>query len=155
MAGASGEHKRVHSNLLFRTRQQLPAACEAWGPDIRVQTTSELYTYPDLVVFCGEPKFGDQELDTLLNPLLIVEILSRSTEAYDRGMKFEQYRGIETLREYLMVSSDRIHVELFTKKGDGVWSFSEWNLAGDLVTLESCNCRLTVGEIYEKVEFTK
>jgi len=87
-----------------------------------------LFTYPDVVITCGAPKLLDGHRDTLLNPNLIVEVLSHSTEAYDRGRKFDHYRSLESLREYLMISSERISVDLFTRQPDGKW----------LLTLEYC-----------------
>lgn len=154
MAGASGEHTDIQCNIVFRLRLQLQGgSCRIRSSDMRVQTRSNLYTYPDVVVVCGKPEYADKAVDTLLNPLVIIEILAPSTESYDRGMKFEQYRGIETLRAYLMVSSDRMHVELFSKRDDGQWSFDEWNVSEEIVKIEACKCGLKIGEIYENVEF--
>lgn len=154
VAGASGAHTDIQSNLVFRLRLQLQGGkCRVRASDMRVQTPLDLYTYPDVVVICGEPQYADGQFDTLLNPLLIVEILSPSTEGYDRGMKFEQYRGIESLREYLVLASDRIYAELHAKGADGKWTLSDWKSPEDVVTLESCDCRIKVADLYENVEF--
>jgi Uma2 family endonuclease len=91
----------------------------------------------------------------MLNPTLIGEVLSPSTERYDRGHKFEQYRTIESLREYLLLASDRIHAELFTKQSDGVWLLSEWHSTQDVVPLQSIACHLKLADVYENVELVE
>jgi Uma2 family endonuclease len=102
-----------------------------------------MYAYPDIVAICGEPEFLDSELDTLLNPVLIIEVLS-PTKNDDRGEKFERYRLIPSFREYLLVAQDRIHVERFLKQDDGTWVRSETNSAVDIVDLSS------VGYLYPR-----
>ena len=119
---------------------------------VRVSATG-LYTYPDVVVACSEPQFADGVMDTLVNPTLLVEVLSPSTEAYDRGRKFEQYRKIESLRQYLLVSTDRVSVEVYTRQANGQWMLSSAVEPDEEVDLDSIECRLRVGDIYEKVEF--
>jgi Uma2 family endonuclease len=154
MSGARLAHNAINVNVTLHLALQLRSrCCQTLANDMRIRTVSNLYTYPDTAVVCGEPQFADGEFDTLLNPNLIVEILSPSTELYDRGLKFEQYRRIESLREYLMLASDRIHAELFTKQPNGHWTLSEWSAPEDVVPLESCDCRLKLADIYEKVEF--
>jgi Uma2 family endonuclease len=110
-----------------------------------------MYAYPDLVVVCGEPQFLDAELDTLVNPVLIVEVLSPTTKNYDRGEKFERYRLIPSFREYLLVAQDRVHVEHFLKQEDGTWVLSETNTIDETVDLSSIGCLLPLSEIYFKV----
>jgi Uma2 family endonuclease len=121
MAGASRAHNLLVAHLLRDLGQQLRGKpCEIYPSDMRVRVSSTgLYTYPDVVAVCGEPKLLDNQLDTLLNPHLIVEVLSPSTEAYDRGRKFEHYQSIESLGEYLMITCDRIHADLHTRRPDG------------------------------------
>jgi Uma2 family endonuclease len=154
ISGAREPHNDICVNITAEFRQQLRSRpCKNYSNDMRVRTSSNLYTYPDCVVVCGERRFLDERRDTLLNPNLLVEVLSPSTERYDRGSRFEQYRGIESLREYLMLASDRIHAELFTKQPNGPWTLSEWRDPEDVVPLESCGCRLKLADIYEKVEF--
>ena len=97
------------------------------------------YTYPDVVAVCGEPRFQDNEFDTLLNPNLIVEVLSPSTEAYDRGKKFADYRRLESLREYVMVAQDQVHVDRYTRQGDE-WLLTELSRLEDTLRLESIGC---------------
>jgi len=116
IAGVQRTHDRIAWNLYsalgssFRSRQ-----CEGFTSDMRVRTVARHYTYPDSSALCGEPGFLDDAVDTLLNPSLIVEILSPSTEAYDRGRKFELYQSIPSFREYLLLASDRFHADLYVR----------------------------------------
>jgi Uma2 family endonuclease len=154
MSGAKESHNLIVVNISGEFRQQLRSRrCKHYTNDMRVRTSSAFYPYPDMVAFCGDPQFLDDRRDTLLNPSLIVEVLSPSTERYDRGLKFEQYRQIESLREYLILASDRIHAELFTKDSTGKWGLSEWSAPEDIVVVESMDCRLRLAEVYEKVDF--
>ncbi len=155
MAGAPEAHNlialSISSQLYAQVRHR---RCRAYQSDMRVQTPSGLYTYPDVVVVCGEPRFLDDRRGTLLNPSLIVEVLSPSTEAYDRGRKFEHYRSIESVTEYLLVATDRIHTDLFIKQPNGEWVLRDASRSEETIELRSVNCSLVLGEIYEKVEFT-
>jgi Uma2 family endonuclease len=157
MAGASFAHNLLVGNILFRLRQGLgPRPCSVLPSDMRVRVSpTGLYTYPDVVVVCGEPQFPDEEKDTLLNPSLLVEVLSPSTEAYDLGRKFEHYRSIESLGEYLVVATDRIHADLFTRQADGSWLLRSASRMEDSLDLQSVGCRLTLADLYEKVELAK
>jgi Uma2 family endonuclease len=114
-----------------------------------------LYAYPDIVVVCEKAEFEDKNVDTLLNPNLIVEVLSESTEAYDRGKKFEHYRRIKSLNEYLLISQNEYKVEQFIKQENGIWLFTETNGIDGIVKLPSVNCEIAMSEIYDKVEFDK
>ena len=123
---------------------------------MRVRVSPDaLYTYPDVVVVCGERQFLTEQKDTLLNPSLLVEVLSPSTEAYDLGRKFEHYRSIESLGEYLVVATDRIHADLFTRQADGSWLLRSASRMEDSLDLHSVGCRLTLADLYEKVELAK
>ena len=102
---------------------------------------------------CGKPQFEDDENDVLLNPVVLIEVLSPSTENYDRGTKFEHYRTIESLADYLLVAQDKIHVEHYVRQSDRAWLFSEFKSAKDKLQIQSINCELSVAEIYEKVAF--
>ena len=159
MAGASREHNLLVGDLFGGLRDQLRGQprgtrCEAYSSDMRVFVPSTgLYTYPDVVVACGEPRFLDDRKDTLLNPGFLAEILSPSTEAYDRGRKFEHYRSVESLQEYLLVAQDRIHVELYRRQPDGAWLLQEASRSDETVEARSIACRLVLGEIYERLEF--
>jgi Uma2 family endonuclease len=127
MSGASQSHVTIFMNTSHLLVGQLKGrSCRAFGADMRVKVSpTGLYTYPDLVVVCGRPRFADKELDTLLNPTVIVEILSKSTEAYDRGEKFAHYRTLDTLTDYLLISQDRALIEHFTRQADGGWLLTE------------------------------
>lgn len=153
MAGVSRIHNLVAGNLFGEIRNQLKGRpCEAYTDNMRVRTpSSDLFTYPDVVITCEEPKFEDSELDTLLNPTLIVEVLSPSTEGYDRGIKFERYRSIPSLAEYVLVAQDRIHVEHYVRQTGGRWLLEELSDLGKILELPSIGCRIALGEIYERV----
>jgi Uma2 family endonuclease len=155
MSGARYAHIQVVSNTLASLHQQLRRGpCQPLSSDMRVRVTPVgLYCYPDIVVVCGEPQFADNTFDTLLNPTVIVEVLSESTEAYDRGQKFALYRTLESLREYVMISSLRASVERYTRQPDGQWLFMALTRLEDSLDLESIDCHLLLADLYEKVEF--
>jgi Uma2 family endonuclease len=154
MAGTTRAHNILAANLIalihgqFRSRD-----CQVYGSDMRVAVSPEgLYTYPDVSAVCGEERFLDQHVDTLLNPAVIVEVLSSSTEAYDRGRKFELYRTLDSLQQYVLVASDRIHADVYTRVLDGHWVLSSVDAATDSIELDSIGCRLLVSELYEKTD---
>jgi Uma2 family endonuclease len=154
MAGASRAHNLLAGHLVRDLSQQLRAKpCELYPSDMRVRVGSTgLYTYPDVVVVCGEPQFGDNQPDTLLNPTLLVEVLSSSTEAYDRGRKFQKYQTIDSLREYLMVASDCVSADLYTRQVDGRWLLTSVTRLEDTIELQSIGCSLTLSDLYEKID---
>ena len=155
MTGASARHVEIVGNIAGELRNQLrQRPCRVYSTDLRICVDSEhRYTYPDVVVICSQPQFLDNALDTLLNPELIVEVLSESTRNYDRGDKFQQYRGIPSFREYLLVDQERVHVERYSKGNDGIWSLWETDAIDDVVRLESAGVALAVSEIYFKIDF--
>jgi Uma2 family endonuclease len=156
MAGAKRAHNLVVTNLVAALHRQFRSrACEVYPADMRVRVAATgLYTYPDVVAICDVPHFlGDQE-DTLLNPSVIVEVLSPSTEAYDRGRKFEHYKSLESLREYLLVAADRMHADLYTRQADGRWMLASADKLEDSLTLESVDATLLLADLYEKVELS-
>ena len=157
MAGAKEAHNLLVVNLVGELSQQLrPRRCRVYSSDMRVRVSATgLYTYPDVIALCGQPQLLDQELDTLLNPTLIVEVLSPSTEAYDRGRKFEHYRSVESLKEYLLVASDRVHTDLFTRQSDGRWVLTSAGKLDDTIELESVGCRLAQADVYDLVDLSK
>jgi Uma2 family endonuclease len=154
MAGAKRAHNLLATNLLAELREHFRSQpCEVYPGDIRVRVKpAGPYMYPDVVGVCGDPKFLDEREDTLLNPGLLVEVLSPSTEASDRGRKFEQYKAIESLRDYLLVASDRIHADLYTRQPDGRWILTSADKMEDSLTLESVGTSLTMADLYEKME---
>jgi len=155
MSGVSYEHSLISTNILGRLHHDLRGRnCAVHGSDMRVKVSSTgLYTYPDVSVVCGNPQFDDSHVDTLLNPIVIVEVLSPSTEAYDRGVKSSQYRRLESLQEYVLVSQERVCVERFVRQGDE-WLLRESSSLDDSLRLDSINCTITLRDIYERVEFT-
>src|SRR3989440_1590731 len=124
MAGGTRAHSLIATNLLRELSSGLKASdCVAYNTDLRVKVEATgLLTYPDVSVVCGEQRFLDEQEDTLLNPTLIIEVLSDSTEAYDRGKKFENYRQIPTCREYLLVSQKEPRIEQFIRQSTGEWT---------------------------------
>jgi Uma2 family endonuclease len=154
MAGAKRAHNQRVAHLVRELDQQLRSRlCDVYPSDMRVYVhATRLYTYPDVTTVCGEPRFLDDQQDTLLNPDLIAEVLSPSTEAYDRGRKFDQYKSIESLREYLLVATDRVHADLYTRQADGRWLLTSADRLQDSLTLESVGGQLTLADLYEKVD---
>ena len=155
MGGASARHVEIVSNLVRELGNQLrQRPCRVYSTDLRLCVdTDHRYTYPDVVVVCGQPQFLDDQLDTLLNPDLIVEVLSESTRNYDRGDKFQQYRGIPSFREYLLVDQAKAHVERYSKQNNGTWSLWETDSLREVVHLESISVELPLSEIYFKIDF--
>ena len=154
MAGSSYEHAAISSNINVSLGVQAKkGSCKTLQSDMRVFIPATgLYTYPDVVGVCGKPVLADDvHLDILLNPVLIVEVLSPSTEAYDKGAKFEHYRTIETLREYVLVWQDKKRVARYTKRDDDSWVLTDFIGEGASIELVSIGCALTVEDIYDKV----
>lgn len=156
MSGAKRNHNKITTNLSGLIWQHLKGKdCESYANDMRVFVPKTgLYTYPDLVVVCGEPKFQDDVFDTLLNPTLLIEVLSDSTESYDRGKKFQHYRSVESLREYVLVSQDEARIEKYVKQGDGFWVLSEASGLEAEIKFDSIDCVIALSEVYDKVNFS-
>jgi Uma2 family endonuclease len=155
MSGASRAHSLITGNL-FRvlSGQLLDRPCEAHASDLRVKVSARgLYTYPDIVVVCGDAQFEDAAVDTLLNPTLIVEVLSPSTEAYDRGAKFGYYRQAPSLREYVLIAQDRMLVEQYVR-ADAGWLLTETSDPAARVEFPAIGCAAPLSEIYRKVALT-
>lgn len=150
MSGASDEHNLITSSTHVALYLQLRGGpCKLYQSDMRVKTKSA-YTYPDLVVVCGERQFTDDHVDTLTNPTLIIEVLSPSTERYDRGDKFQSYREIETLKEYVLISQNKPRIERFQRR-EGEWVLSEAIGLDAILALSSIDCKLKLSEVYEQV----
>jgi Uma2 family endonuclease len=147
-------HVLITTNVGCEIHDQLrEGPCNAYMSALRVTTDPRRhYTYPDVVVACDPLQFVDEHKDTITNPILVAEVLSDATEAYDRGVKAERYRAVPTLAEYLFVSQERVHIELYTRRPDGAWSFREWNDPHAEIDLASVGCRLKIAEVYAKVE---
>lgn len=154
VSGASRRHNLIVGNVFAEVRAQLRGRpCEAYVNDMRVKVRQTgLYAYPDLVALCDEPLFEDQVLDTLLNPSVIVEVLSPSTEGYDRGEKFAHYRRLDSLREYVLISQDRARVEAYVRNGDS-WTFTEMGDLESSLTLQALGCTIPLADVYDRVDF--
>jgi len=155
MGGASETHNLIAGNVFGELRQQLKERpCRSYVSDMRVKVRSfGLYTYPDVVVVCGEPEFEDDEVDTLLNPTILVEILSPSTERYDRIAKTSYYRTIDSLAEHLLVAQDEIRLEQYARQRDGQWLLSEYLSLDAVVNLASIECALKLSDVYDRITF--
>jgi Uma2 family endonuclease len=153
-AGASREHNTIALNLAGEIRAQLKGRpCEIYISDMRVRVSlTGLYSYPDVVAVCGEARFLDDKSDTLLNPTMIAEVLSTSTESDDRGNKFVHSRCLASLREYVLISQDKVLVERFTRQGDS-WLMSVFDSLDNTLSLASVGCEIPLREIYANVEF--
>jgi Uma2 family endonuclease len=153
MTGASRNHNLITANLITTLSVQLRGRqCEVYASDMRV-SAADSYTYPDVTVVCGQPKFEDDEVDTLLNPIVIIEVLSPSTENYDRGKKFQHYRALSSLQEYLLVSQDTPRIEYYTRHTGDQWLFSDVTGLDSQLELPSINCAMKLADVYDKVAF--
>ncbi len=153
MSGASRRHVRLEKNVLVALDRLLQGKrCETYGSNMRVRVSPVgLYTYPDVTVTCGEEQFLDAEVDTLLNPVVLVEVLSKSTSSYDRGEKFESYRSIPSFQEYLTVAQDRVQVEHWERQKTGQWLLTVYADAGAAVPLPALGIQLPMTDIYRGV----
>jgi Uma2 family endonuclease len=154
MSGASREHNLIAGNIARKLGNQLERGpCEVYQSDMRVKVSrTGLYTYPDVAVVCSEPRFEDKEVDTLLNPTLLVEVLSKSTANRDNYYKLNHYRRIPALREVVIVDQFSMLVVLYSRQGDGSWAITDYAAPDERVPLESIGCSLPLTEIYAKVK---
>jgi Uma2 family endonuclease len=152
MAGASRNHTLISGNVYAALHTQLrQKTCAVYQSDMRVKvSTSGLYTYPDVVVTCGVEQFEDDHSDTLLNPMVIIEVLSPSTESYDRGQKFKFYRSLPSLTDYLLISQEVARIDHFTRQADGWLLTDSEGLTGE-IRLASIDCVLKLADVYEKI----
>lgn len=155
VSGASRWHNRITVNVVALLYSQLRnGPWEGFAHDMRVRAGSKnVYAYPDVVVACSEARFEDRQLDTLLDPTLLVEVLSDSTEKYDRGRKFAYYQQIESLREYVLISQDTTRIECFTRLEDRRWMLTIAGTLESVMPLESIGCALPLAEVYARIQF--
>lgn len=156
MPGASRAHNLITVHVTGELYIQLRTrSCEVYPSDMRVKVSAGgLYTYPDVIVVCDEPRFEDGHFDTLLNPTVLIEVLSPSTAAYDRGEKFRRYQYLNSLCEYILISQDRVQVEHYLRQEDG-WELTEFRFLSDVFQLVSIRCELSLQAIYAKVNFSE
>jgi Uma2 family endonuclease len=152
MSGGTGSHSYIAANMLIAIGARIRGSnCRVSTSDLRVVTEDLAFAaYPDVTVICGPPRYWDDRNDVLLNPQAIVEVLSPSTEAYDRGEKFERYQRIPSLKEYLLVSQDKPLVELWSRDGDG-WSVSRFEGNTGEFVIDSLGITLPLSEVYAGV----
>lgn len=154
MTGASFHQNLIVANIVRHLGNQLAdRPCTVLANDMRVRVEAmDLCAYPDIVGLCGEPSFYDEREDVLTNPALIIEVLSKSTQGYDRGDKFALYRALPSLREYVLVSQSRVGLDLYTREADDRWMLTAYTYLGECMRLESLGCTLDLAEVYAKVE---
>jgi Uma2 family endonuclease len=157
MSGGSEEHSLIATNVATELNLQLrERPCKVYNSDMRVRMAEEgPYAYPDVTVVCGEAQFADAEVDTLLNPTRIVEVLSPTTEAWDRGGKFERYQQMASLQEYVLITQDRPRVERYARQSEGQWLLTVTTGLGGVLSLPSIECELALREVYRKVTFSE
>lgn len=154
MSGASFRHVMITGNLAFAMRNGVGDRCVVGTNDLRMRVSPQgLYTYPNIVVICGEPKFADDWTDTLLNPTVLIEVLSPSTEARDRGFQSAQYRRIESLQEYALVSQSEPRIEIFRRQSGGNWLLTEATGMEAFCRFDSIGRAIAVKDVYDKVTF--
>jgi Uma2 family endonuclease len=155
MAGASYVHNLIVANVIRELGIQLKGKpCNVLPSDVRVWIEiSRRFVYPDVTVVCGPPQLTDAVEDTLVNPTLLVEVLSKSTSNYDRGEKFECYRSLDSFAEYVLLAQDRPHCEHYVRRSDGSWVLTEANRSDATVPLTTIGCELALAEVYEGVSF--
>jgi len=154
MAGASEKHNLIVTNLIFILESKLrKRPCRVYPGDMRLKIEETgLYTYPDVMVVCGERKFSGEKKNTLLNPDVIIEVLSDSTEGYDRGEKSRHYRRIDSLKEYLLISQKFKMIEKYSRTSEQRWLLTESDKADGIILIESIGCELNLSEVYDKTD---
>ena len=156
MPGASRKHNLITAHIVGEFYIQLrDRSCEVYPSDMRVKVSAAgLYTYPDVIVVCDEPRFDDTHFDTLLNPTVLIEVLSPSTAAYDRAEKFASYQKLDSLREYVLIAQDNVCVEHYLRQEQD-WDLTEFRSLDDVFQLPSIQCELSLQAIYAKVQFSQ
>jgi Uma2 family endonuclease len=154
MAGGSPAHNAIAFNVAVALGPLLRGrGCRGYSSDMRIKVSeSGLYTYADVVVVCGQPRFDNDHQDTLLNPTLIVEVLSPTTEAYDRGDKFAHYRRLESLQDYVLITQERCRIERYTRQPADQWLLAEARALTDAIHLPSLGANLALAAVYDQVE---
>ncbi len=153
MSGASPAHNQIVINIVGEMYAQFKKRpCRVYAGDMRVKVSpTGLYSYPDVVALCDKLRFDDEQKDTLLNPTVIIEVLSDSTANYDRGTKFKHYRTLDSLIEYILIAQDECHIEHYIRQANNQWIFSETSDLQETIELPSIDCRLALSDVYDKV----
>lgn len=153
-AGASYKHNIIIINLILHLGPEVrKRQCHIHSNDMRIKVNATgLYTYPDVFIVCNKPQFEDEHEDTILNPIVIIEVLSPATENYDRGSKFAHYRTISSLSNYILVAQDKIHVEHYARQSDLSWLLTEYHSFDNKFKIEAIGCELSVAKIYENLD---
>lgn len=153
-AGSSRRHNLIGSNTTIAVGSRVRGnRCEIYVNDMRVKLSGHTYCYPDVIVVSGEPKFEGNELDILLNPTMIVEILSKSTLYYDKTEKLDCYLATDSVKEVLLVKEEEMRVEHYTKQTANQWVYRIYNSTDAVISLDSINCKISLGEIYSQIKF--
>lgn len=157
MTGGSLTHIQITGNLVIELGTQLRSRpCRVLAIDLKVRMPdSRKFFYPDVTVVCDKPQFHDERRDIILNPVLIIEVLSPSTEAFDRGAKFQAYQTIESLKEYVLVAQDSPTIEQFVRQADGKWTYTAVTGLESSIVLPSVECTLNLSAVYDKVDFNQ
>jgi Uma2 family endonuclease len=153
MAGGLNRHGLIQGNLFGELYVALRGgACRPFGSDSRVRVSSQAYVYPDITVVCGRQRTGDEDDDILVNPVSIFEVLSPSTEKYDRGLKFHLYRSIDSLKDYVLLDQEQVRVEQFTRRPDGTWTFRDYQRPDEELKIDSIGVAIPLLRIYDQVD---
>jgi Uma2 family endonuclease len=153
MSGASMRHTILQGNILGELYIALHGTgCRALTSDLRVRVSSRMYTYPDISVVSGEPVLADEHQDNLLNPVVIFEVLSPSTEKYDRGVKFQHYRTVKSLREYVLVDQSQVRIECYSRQQGNTWSLRDYQRLEEELVIDSIGLSIPLSRIYDRVE---
>jgi Uma2 family endonuclease len=153
MSGGSTNHARLQQNISSELYNRLQGSgCEAFGSDLRIRVSARMYTYPDISVVCGKLRVADGHRDILLNPIVIFEILSPSTEKYDRGVKFQHYRTVDSLKDYVLVDQDQVRIEHYSRETDNTWTLHDHEKLDDELKIASIGVSLFLSRIYDRVE---
>jgi len=161
IAGESPQHSLISANIITILNLQLRGKpCATYSPNIKVYSRlptdvglKGLFSYPDCLVVCGQALFHDQHRDVLINPRLVIEVLSPTTERYDRGKKFLRYQQNTSLTDYVLVAQDYPSIEHYARQGEGSWDYSITTELTGSVALTSLECRLPLAEVYDRIEF--
>ena len=153
-SSVSIQHSKLQTNILCELHEALRGTrCEPLGSDLRVRVSSRMYTYPDISVLCGKPLLADYHQDVLLNPIVIVEVVSPSTKSYDRGPKLKHYRTIASLQDYILVNQSEIRIEQYARQENNLWILRDYQTLDEELAIKSIGVSLPLGRIYDRVEF--